>query len=103
MSGWFKIVQSRVLKQVDKECDGQTYLVKYLVSFNTDEVAHIVKVHLPELSTSVQLGAEFSPNLHYCFEHLIVAVTSEQDLTGIQLIKGATNGPHIDSIVVRQT
>jgi hypothetical protein len=54
-----------------------TYLVKYFVSLDTNEIAHVVKMHLPELSTFVQLCAEFPADLHDGFKHLIVAVASK--------------------------
>ena len=52
-----------------------------------------------QLTTSVELGAQFPADLHDILEHLVVVLACEKDLPCIQLIQGATNRPHIDRIV----
>lgn len=51
------------------------YLSQDLIPLLTDKVSHIVKVHLPELTPAIELGAHFAPNLDDGTEHLVVAVT----------------------------
>lgn len=80
-----------------------TYLVQDLVSLNADEVAKVVKMHLPELSTLVKFCAEFAADFHNGFEHLVVAVASEKDLAGVKLIKCTSDGPHVDCVIIWHT
>lgn len=51
------------------------YLSQHLIPLLTDKVSHVVKVHLPELTPAIELGAHFASDLDDGTEHLIVAVT----------------------------
>ena len=51
------------------------YLSQDLIPLLTDKVPHIIKVHLPELTPAIELGAHFAPDLDDGTEHLVVAVT----------------------------
>lgn len=49
------------------------------------------------------LQAEFASTLHDRAQHLVVAFASEEDLASVQFEERASNGPSIDSKVVRHT
>lgn len=72
-------VVAQVTRGVSKETKDEKKVVAYLsqdfIPLLTDKVSHIVKVHLPELTPAIELGAHFAPNLDDGTEHLVVAVT----------------------------
>lgn len=78
----------------------ETYLSENLVALDADELASFVKVLSRELTALVEFGSQTTPNLHDGFEHLVVAVACKENLARIELIQGATDGPHVDSVVV---
>lgn len=78
-----------------------TYLAENLVSFNADELPLVVEMSGRQLASFEQLRREFASDLHDGFEHLVVAVASEEDLARVHLIKCAADGPHVNGIVVR--
>ena len=80
-----------------------TYLVQNLVSLNANELSPVVEMHRRQLTTLEQLGCESSSNLHDGLEHLVIAVSSKEDLACVHLIQGTTDGPHVDRVVVRNT
>jgi len=54
-----------------------------------------------QLTAPVELGAQLPADLHDIFEHLVVVLAREKDLSRVQLIQGTTNRPHIDRIIER--
>lgn len=79
----------------------QTHFPQNLVSLNTDEIPQLVKVLVSKFTPSVQLGAELPANFHDVLEHLVVVLTSKENLARVELIQGAADGPHVDGIVKR--
>lgn len=43
---------------------------------------------------------EFASTLHDRTQHVIVVPACEQDFAGIELEEGATDGPHVNPIIV---
>lgn len=78
-----------------------TYLAENLVSLVADETAHLIEMHCPQRAATKEFGAHLAPDLYDRPKHLIVAIPSEQDLAGVELIQRASNGPHIDGVVIR--
>lgn len=78
-----------------------TYLAENLVSFDADELPLVVEMSGRQLASFEQFRREFASDLHNGFEHLVVAVTSKEDLACVHLIKRTANRPHVDGIVVR--
>lgn len=54
-----------------------------------------------KLAAPVELGAHLAANFHDVLEHLVVAIPCEEYFAGIELVKSAANGPHVDRIVIR--
>lgn len=59
-------------------------------------------MHVPETTTAVELGADFAPNLHDGPKHLVVAVPCEQNLSRVQFVQCASDGPHINGVIIGQ-
>ena len=80
-----------------------TYLSQNLVTLDADELPLVVEMNTRQLTSLEQFRREPAPNLHNGLEHLVVAVSSEQDLACVQLVQGAADGPHVDRVVVRDS
>lgn len=74
---------SAILTEKKQKGKSLTYLIKNLVSFDTDEVTQIVKMHLPKLTAPIELRAEFAANLHDRLQHLVIAVAGKEDFAGV--------------------
>lgn len=53
-----------------------------------------------ELGFPKYLVAEFSPTLHDCTKHLIVATASEKNLAGVEFEERTANRPDVDTEIV---
>lgn len=56
-----------------------------------------------EFGLAQDLVAEFPSALHDSAKHLIVVAASEENLACVQLEKGTTDGPYVDTKVVRHS
>lgn len=80
-----------------------TNLAEDLVPFLADEIPHVVEVHVRELTTAVELGAQLATDLNDRPQHLIIAVTREEYLARIEFVQCAADGPHVNGILVRHS
>lgn len=53
-----------------------------------------------ELGFPKYLVAEFSPALHNCTKHLVIASASEENLAGVQFEEGTADRPDVNSEII---
>lgn len=73
----------RELKGTRSRKPGNTYLSQDLVALDADEMPLFIKMLAGQLAPLEEFLRDTTSNLHDRFEHLIVAVTREKDLSGI--------------------
>ena len=56
-----------------------------------------------QLAAAVQFGAQLAADLHHVLQHLVVVLPGEEDLARVQLVERASDRPHVDRIVERDT
>lgn len=60
-----------------------TYLAQNFVPFLADKIAHLVEMHVPKTTPTVEFGADLASDLYDRPKHLIVAIASEENLACI--------------------
>ena len=55
---------------------------------------------LLEHSLACHLVRHLPFQFHHQLQHLVVGLSREQDLSGVELIDGATDRPHVQPIVI---
>ena len=78
-----------------------THFVSQPVLLNAPEVQKVVKVEGGEFSFPEDFMAEFAPTFHDSSKHLVVASASEQDFACVKLEERTSNGPYINTKIVR--
>lgn len=77
-----------------------TYLSGQLVLLHTSEVGQFVEMDMGELRPLQHFGRELAAAVHDRAEHLVVGMSPEQDLAGIQLVESASHGPYVNGEII---
>lgn len=81
----------------------ETYRAGHPILINADECAHFIEVHVSKLGLFDHLGIEPASKFHHQQQHMVIGSARKEDLSCIQLVKGATYRPNIDGGVIRRS
>lgn len=108
--GWFpsctnqgyikEIPQGPSIIFVSTWSDFHTHPLSNNIDVMIQEVAVLVEVLLLEEASLYDLIRDLSLQIHEVFQHLIVGLPAEHDLSCGQFVDGASCRPHVDAIVV---
>jgi hypothetical protein len=80
-----------------------THLFCDLILLDRDEIHRFVKVHFTKRCLLDHSMIELALDFHHEQQHVIVGPPREENLPGVQLVKGTPDGPDVNGCIIWQT
>lgn len=78
-----------------------TYPLSDFINFHVEKIEVIVKMLRLKQSLANHLVRHLPLRFHHQFQHFIIRLARESDLSGVKLEDRTSNGPHVQRVIVR--